>query len=288
MDSANKHRRPRKIRRTGRHTTPSQVEKVAEKAGKAAPAMAIAGVIVAAPQAHAAVPAPAKAGMVAERVHTGALVRYARPASRTYTVRSGDTLSSIAQHFYDKAADWPWLYHVNEVKVANPNLIYPGQKLQVPYDPPANAASYAPRHAKAATLTSSNTDTSASSSTSAPASSNTDASASSNTSAPASSDAQLSGTLGCSGLEALWEAAGGSPSEAFIAAEIAMAESGGDQYALSPTNDYGYWQINGSHGPALATFDAMGNARAAIIISDDGTDWDPWTTYVTGAYEGQC
>ena len=35
-----------------------------------------------------------------------------------------------------------------------------------------------------------------------------------------------------------------------MAAEIAMAESGGRQYALSPTNDYGYWQINGSHGPA--------------------------------------
>ena len=65
-----------------------------------------------------------------------------------------------------------------------------------------------------------------------------------------SSASSLSGTLGCSGLEALWEAAGGSHGEAFMAAEIAMAESGGRQYALSPTNDYGYWQINGSHGPA--------------------------------------
>ena len=37
----------------------------------------------------------------------------------------------------------------------------------------------------------------------------------------------LSGTLGCSGLEALWEAGGGSHAEAFMAAEIAMAESGG-------------------------------------------------------------
>jgi hypothetical protein len=97
-----------------------------------------------------------------------------------------------------------------------------------------------------------------------------------------------SGTLGCAGLEQLWEDAGGSQAEAFTAAEIAMAESGGSQYALSPTDDFGYWQINGSHGPALATFDAYGNARAAIIISDDGTDWDPWTTYVTGAYEGRC
>ena len=73
-----------------------------------------------------------------------------------------------------------------------------------------------------------------------------------------------------------------------MAAEIAMAESSGEQYALSPTNDYGYWQINGSHGPALATYNPIGNAKAAIIISNDGTDWDPWTTYVTGAYEGRC
>ncbi|HYZ56169.1 MAG TPA: hypothetical protein VE733_22080, partial [Streptosporangiaceae bacterium] len=47
-----------KFRRTGRHATPSQVEKVAEKAGKAAPAMAIsAGVLMAAPHGHSAAPA---------------------------------------------------------------------------------------------------------------------------------------------------------------------------------------------------------------------------------------
>jgi LysM repeat protein len=231
------------------------VEKVAEKAGKAGPAVAIAGVLVAAPQAHAAGRTPAKPTTVAEQVHTDAVVKKLQPATRTYIVRSGDTLSSIAQRFYGNAADWPYLYHVNESVVHNPNVIYVGEKLNVPYDPPANAASYAPKHAQAATLTSS---------------------------------AVPSGTLGCTGLEALWEDAGGSHGEAFMAAEIAMAESGGNQYALSPTNDYGYWQINGSHGPALATFNAYGNARAAIIISNDGTDWDPWTTYVTGAYEGRC
>jgi LysM repeat protein len=230
---------------------------VADKAGKAAPAVAIAGVLVAAPQTHAAVKTPAKTTTVAERAHTEALVRHLQPTSRTYTVRSGDTLSSIAQRFYGNPADWPFLYHVNESEIANPNVIYVGEKLKVPYDPPANAASYAPKHAKAAATLS-------------------------------SSDTGLSGTLGCSGLEALWEAAGGSHGEAFMAAEIAMAESGGQQYALSPTNDYGYWQINGSHGPALATYNPIGNAKAAIIISDNGTDWAPWTTYVTGAYEGRC
>src|SRR6202000_2431494 len=78
-----------------------------------------------------------------------------------------------------------------------------------------------------------------------------------------SSVSKLSGTLSCSGLESLWKAAGGASSEAFMAAEIAMAESGGNQYAHSPTNDFGYWQINGVHGPAMATYDPMGNAKAA-------------------------
>jgi Lysozyme like domain len=99
------------------------------------------------------------------------------------------------------------------------------------------------------------------------------------------------GTLSCSGLEALWESAGGSRSAAFTAAEIAMAESGGRQYAAllntDGTTDRGYWQVNSIHG-ALSTFDAAGNARAAVLISHDGTDWSPWVTYQTGAYAGKC
>jgi hypothetical protein len=99
------------------------------------------------------------------------------------------------------------------------------------------------------------------------------------------------GTLSCSGLEALWESAGGSRSAAFLAAEIAMAESSGRQYAslynTNGTTDRGYFQINSVHG-ALSTFDAHGNARSAVIISRDGADWTPWTTYNTGAYVGKC
>jgi LysM repeat protein len=248
-----------KVRRTGRHTQPSQVEKVAEVATKAAPAVAIAGALVAtAPQAQAAVSLSAKTATVNEQIHTTAVVVKNQPATRTYTVQSGDTLSSIAQRFYGSSADWTWLYHVNSAVVHNPNVLFVGQRLKVPSDPPANAAaSYAPKHAKTATVLT-------------------------------SSATSLSGTLGCSGLEALWESAGGSHAEAFMAAEIAMAESGGNQYALSPTDDYGYWQINGSHGPAMATFNAIGNAKAAIAISDDGTDWGAWTTYTSGAYAGRC
>ena len=266
MDSLHTDRPARKIRRTGRHTAPSQVEKVAEKAGKAAPMVAIAGVLVAAPQAHASVKAAANVTNAAEQGRTSATtdafvrdvhVQRAASATRTYTVRSGDTLAAISEHFYGTESDWGRIYDANRSKISNPNSIYVGEKLTIPYHAPTTTSRYTPKHAKAkATVLTSKTT--------------------------------LSGTLGCSGLEALWEQAGGSHAEAFTAAEIAMAESGGRQYALSPTNDYGYWQINGVHGPAEATFNPLGNARAAIAISDDGRDWDPWTTFTSGAYAGRC
>lgn len=103
--------------------------------------------------------------------------------------------------------------------------------------------------------------------------------------------ARTGGTLDCSQLEALWESAGGAPAAAFMAAEIAEAESGGRQYATladgNGTVDRGYWQINSSHG-SQSVYGAHGNARAAVLISGDGTDWTPWTTYLTGAYAGKC
>lgn len=99
--------------------------------------------------------------------------------------------------------------------------------------------------------------------------------------------AVLSGHLSCSGLETLWSDAGGNPRSAFIAAEIAMAESGGNQYATGPVGERGYWQIHPDHG-SLSTYDAFGNARAAVIISDNGRSWYPWTTFTSGAYIGRC
>lgn len=88
-------------------------------------------------------------------------------------------------------------------------------------------------------------------------------------------------------LEGIWEQAGGSPQAAPMAAAIAMAESGGNSAAyLVDSNgsiDRGLWQINSVHG-AQSTFDIMGNARSAVAISNNGTNWRPWTTYNSGAY----
>ena len=323
MTAGHNDRRLVKIRRRGRHSTPSQVERVAVQAGKAAPAVAIAGALVAVPgaqSAFAAQDAPAtvtqthEAGHADRAAHTGTAATLdsisarsvtvastgnakhaAQVGSSHYTVRSGDTLSKIAQHFYNKAADWGYVYHQNAKTVSNPNLIFVGQRLDIPATVPAGykLSDYQPRHAApvavtATVETSSNSGSSSSSSSTHTGGSHTDGGTSVVVqSASTGSSGGLSGTLSCSGLEELWRSAGGNPADAFMAAEIAEAESGGNQYALSPTDDYGYWQINASNG-ALATFNAYRNARSAIVLSDDGSNWNAWTTYHSGAYEGRC
>lgn len=83
---------------------------------------------------------------------------------------------------------------------------------------------------------------------------------------------------------------------------IAMAESGGKSTAHNPNvrtgdNSYGLFQINmlGSMGPERRKafglksneqlFDALTNAKIAYKMSKGGTNWQPWSTYKTGAYK---
>lgn len=88
-------------------------------------------------------------------------------------------------------------------------------------------------------------------------------------------------------LEQLWVQAGGNPKYAAIAAAIAEAESSGNAGATNNdsngSTDRGLWQINSSHG-SQSTYDPLANARAAVAISSNGSNWSPWTTYKTGAY----
>lgn len=169
-------------------------------------------------------------------------------AAHMYTVKPGDTLWGIVGN------RWPGVCEQNHLE--NCNLIYPGEQLNV-----GEIAA----------------DTSA-------------VSSDSNSGVPSGvpdSGTSLSGTLSCSGLEQLWISAGGNSGAAFMAAEIAEAESGGQQYATGPNGERGYWQINPVNG-SLSTYDPMGNAHAAIVLSYDGTNWSAWTTYLTGAYQGRC
>ncbi|MGI8449995.1 MAG: LysM peptidoglycan-binding domain-containing protein [Streptosporangiaceae bacterium] len=196
-----------------------------------------------------------------------------------YTVQAGNTLSGITQRFYGQDANWRSLYAANESAISDPNVIYVGEELRLPRHLPAPAAvpaaspasggsthttAYTPRHAASS---------SAASATSSEASTTT--------------TTNLAGTLSCSGLEALWVSAGGSAAVEVTAASIAMAESGGNQFATGTVGERGYWQINPVNG-ALSTYDPYGNARAAVIMSADGANWSPWTTYTSGAYAGRC
>lgn len=177
----------------------------------------------------------------------------------SYTVVAGDSLWSISQRYEGSGTRWPELYRLNAHVIGpDPNDIYPGQRFKLP--------------ARSRTASTTPDD---------------DDQASPGPRAAEGGSGHLSGTLGCSGLEALWQSAGGPRRAAFTAAEVAMAESGGRQYATGPAGERGYWQINPDHG-SLSTYDPYGNARAAVLISDGGSNWSAWTTYVDGAYLGRC
>jgi nucleoid-associated protein YgaU len=49
-----------------------------------------------------------------------------------YIIKSGDTLSAIAQHFYKDANKYPKIFEANREVIKDPNLIFPGQKIRIP------------------------------------------------------------------------------------------------------------------------------------------------------------
>jgi resuscitation-promoting factor RpfC len=74
--------------------------------------------------------------MVTVSLHPGA----AHAAGHHTVVKPGDTLSSISQREYGKAADWPALWWANRHQVRNPSLIQAGQRLTLPSKPTVSAA----------------------------------------------------------------------------------------------------------------------------------------------------
>jgi nucleoid-associated protein YgaU len=60
-----------------------------------------------------------------------------KPASsaagnRMYTVKSGDTLSAIANHFYNDASQYMKIFEANKNLLSSPDKIAPGQVLTIP------------------------------------------------------------------------------------------------------------------------------------------------------------
>ena len=87
-----------------------------------------------------AAPRPGTAAGVAgsARAPTGAAVHGAGDgagapwASKTYTVKAGDTLSGIAKDVYGDASKYPRIFEANKPMLKDPDRIYPGQVLRIP------------------------------------------------------------------------------------------------------------------------------------------------------------
>ena len=54
-----------------------------------------------------------------------------KPTAKTYTVKSGDCLWTIAKKYYGNGAQYTKIYNANKDKISNPNLIYVGQVLTI-------------------------------------------------------------------------------------------------------------------------------------------------------------
>jgi hypothetical protein len=53
-------------------------------------------------------------------------------SGKAYVVVEGDSLSKIARREYGDASKWPTIYEANKEVITDPDLIFPGQELQIP------------------------------------------------------------------------------------------------------------------------------------------------------------
>jgi LysM repeat protein len=157
------------------------------------------------------------AGKVAAIKTTG---KHHRVLPAKYTVKSGDTLASIAQHLYGSANYWTALYNANHTTIKYANEISVGQALTVPAKPakaPAAPKELAPVAAPVA----------AASTVSASTSSSSSSSSSSSTTQVASTSVSTSG-------------------DGSFQACVIAAESGGNSQVMNASGHYGLYQFSES------------------------------------------
>jgi len=124
----------------GRRARPPQTGKLAEQAARITPALAVAGAMLGMPS-HVKPPPPSSTPV--ERVELDSSVKPVMPVkpvkpvkpaspAQVYVVQAGDSLWSIARHFYGNPLMWSHIYDANQSQIHDPNLIYQGQKLTIP------------------------------------------------------------------------------------------------------------------------------------------------------------
>ena len=65
-------------------------------------------------------------------------VKPASPVDQQYVVKVGDTLSKLAERFYNSTSKWEKIFEANREALKNPNYIYVGMKLIIPADDQAS------------------------------------------------------------------------------------------------------------------------------------------------------
>ena len=103
VSSVPRHRRKRKIRRTGQHTTPSQVEKVAQTAGKAAPAVVVVGTLATAAPHIGGVAAASPAATAPHVIHAH-LDAAALPAGQAHATQAAPAQAAATEAASARAA----------------------------------------------------------------------------------------------------------------------------------------------------------------------------------------
>jgi nucleoid-associated protein YgaU len=56
----------------------------------------------------------------------------AEPETKSYTVKSGDSLWKISEQMYGNGNDWRRIYEANKDRIQNPDVIQPGWVLTIP------------------------------------------------------------------------------------------------------------------------------------------------------------
>jgi nucleoid-associated protein YgaU len=110
--------------RTEPVTTPAPAK------GKAAPAeskvKAVASVEEKAKPTAKQVPSPVEKPQLPKAAST------VKPAAEEYIIKQGDTLSKLAERFYNSVNKWEKIYEANRDSVKNPHYIFIGQKIVIP------------------------------------------------------------------------------------------------------------------------------------------------------------
>ena len=100
--------------------------------GKATPTMVAVASLLTTVTPHQPPARPTPAADHVRLADHARLVSRIQPATRTYTVRPGDTLFYISQHLYGTPGHWREIWQANTDKITDPNLIYALEVLTIP------------------------------------------------------------------------------------------------------------------------------------------------------------